>query len=91
MKSPFGADQWWTKDRTSKYASTRRLTSDLALKADETYELIAREYARDHATFDSDFADAWFKLVHRSADHPHQDDLENDSGFCTHFEFTSGR
>jgi len=45
------------------------------------------EYARDHAKFDSDFADAWYKLVHRSEDHPREDDLENDAGVCTEFEF----
>jgi len=87
VKSPFGADQWWTADRKSNYANTRRLTSDVSLAADGTYRRIAQEYLNDHAKFDSNFADAWFKLVHRSADHPHQDDLERDVRFCTHFEF----
>jgi len=87
VKSPSGADQWWTADRSSKYAQTRRLTADVALVADETYKAIALEYAHDHEKFDSDFADAWYKLAHRSADHPHEDDLEKDAGVCTHFEF----
>jgi len=90
VKSPSGADQWWTADRSSKYAQTRRLTADVALVADETYKAIALEYAHDHEKFDSDFADAWYKLVHRSADHPHEDDLEKDAEVCTHFEFLTG-
>jgi len=87
VKSAYGNDQWWTSDRTSTYSHTRRLTADVAIVTDEIYYKIAREYARDHKTFDSDFADAWYKLVHRSADHPHEDDLEKDAEMCTHFEF----
>lgn len=87
VKSPFGNDQWRTADRGSKYSQTRRLTADLAVAADETYRAIAVEYAADHQKFDSEFADAWYKLIHRSADHPHEDDLERDAGVCTHFEF----
>jgi len=87
VKSAYGNDQWWTANRSSKYSHTRRLTSDMSMVADDTYRQVALEYARNHAQFDSDFADAWYKLVHRSADHPHQDDLENDAGKCTHFEF----
>eukprot|EP00931_Biecheleriopsis_adriatica_P063545 TRINITY_DN384_c0_g1_i5.p1 TRINITY_DN384_c0_g1~~TRINITY_DN384_c0_g1_i5.p1 ORF type:complete len:523 (+),score=97.83 TRINITY_DN384_c0_g1_i5:63-1631(+) len=86
-KSPFGADQWRTTNRSSIYAHTMRLTSDLALMNDVTYREIAMAYANDHAAFDSDFADAWYKLVHRSADHPNEDDLERESGMCTLFEF----
>jgi len=86
-KSPVGNDQWWTTDRTGKYANTMRLTSDIALKVDPTYRSIAEEYLNDHDKFDSDFADAWFKLVHRSAEHPGKDDLENDAGVCTDFSF----
>eukprot|EP00928_Gymnodinium_smaydae_P041601 TRINITY_DN28132_c0_g1_i1.p1 TRINITY_DN28132_c0_g1~~TRINITY_DN28132_c0_g1_i1.p1 ORF type:complete len:505 (+),score=56.69 TRINITY_DN28132_c0_g1_i1:46-1560(+) len=86
-KSPFGKDQWWTKDRSSAYANTRRLTTDLALMADDTYRQIATEYANDHHKFDEDFTDAWFKLMHRSENHPHEDDLEKDAGVCTNFEF----
>lgn len=71
VKSPFGNDQWWTSNRKSRHSNTRRLTADMSLVADETYKLIAREYANDHALFDTDFAAAWYKLVHRSEDHPH--------------------
>ena len=82
-----GNDQWWTKNRSSLHANTQRLTSDLAIVSDDVYRAVAAEYAKDHDKFDSDFADAWHKLVHRSADHPHQDDLEKDIGICTEFEF----
>lgn len=44
----------------------------------------------DHGLFDADFADAWFKLIHRSAAHPKDDDLEKDAGKCTDFGFASG-
>lgn len=87
VKSAHGNDQWWTSDRTSKYSHTRRLTADMSLAADETYRKIVIEYAHDHEKFDSEFADAWHKLVHRSTDHPHENDLEKDAGLCTHFEF----
>merc|ERR1712176_1125939 len=76
-------------DRNSTYANTMRLTADLALVEDEIYREIATAYWHDHELFDSDFAAAWFKLVHRSGDHPHEDDLEKDAGLCTHFDFTS--
>jgi catalase-peroxidase len=88
-KSPFGNDQWQTEDRSSTFKHTFRLTADMALVADEAYRAVALEYAKDHAKFDSDFADAWFKLVHRSADHPHPDDLEHDAGVCTDFNFAA--
>ena len=84
----YGNDQWHTRDRSSKFSKTMRLTADVSLIADPAYLQIVEEYASDHAKFDSDFADAWFKLVHRSEDHPHQDDLEKDASFCTSFEFT---
>eukprot|EP00438_Fugacium_kawagutii_P009420 Skav202031 [mRNA] locus=scaffold1138:217085:218356:- [translate_table: standard] len=87
VKSPFGADQWRTKNRQSTYASTMRLTADLSLVHDETYAAIVKEYAADHDKFDSDFADAWYKLVHRSQDNPNENDLERKVGVCTHFEF----
>jgi catalase (peroxidase I) len=87
VKSAYGNDQWYTTNRTSKYSHTRRLTADMAMVNDKIYKQIATEYAHNHQKFDSDFADAWYKLVHRSGDHPHEDDLERDSGVCTHFEF----
>jgi len=88
-RSESGNDQWWTADRNSTYADTMRLTSDLALVEDETYRELATAYRLDHALFDSEFAAAWYKLVHRSEDHPHEDDLEKDAGICTQFEFVS--
>jgi len=88
-RSESGNDQWWTTDRNSTYADTMRLTADMALVEDKIYKEIAVAYRHDHELFDSDFAAAWYKLVHRSGDHPHQDDLEKDAGICTHFEFTS--
>lgn len=88
-KSPYGADQWHTRNESSKFARTMRLTADVSLVADKIYRPIVEEYAADHAQFDADFADAWFKLVHRSEDHPHKDDLEKDAGVCTSFEFTT--
>merc|ERR1712048_354857 len=84
-----GNDQWWTADRNSTYANTMRLTSDLALIEDEIYREIATAYRQDHELFDADFSAAWYKLVHRSEDHPHEDDLEKDAGRCPHFEFVS--
>lgn len=88
-KSPFGADQWRTRDQNSKFANTRRLTTDVALAKDSEYMKIASTYRHDHAKFDSDFAHAWFKLMHRSGEHPHEKDLEQDAGICTNFEFVS--
>jgi catalase (peroxidase I) len=86
-RSESGNDQWWTTDRNSTYANTMRLTSDLALVEDDTYREIATAYRRNHELFDSEFEAAWYKLVHRSEDHPHEDDLEKDAGICTQFEF----
>lgn len=90
-KSPFGNDQWWTTDRSSKYAHTMRLTSDVAFITDPVYREIALEYSKDHARFDSDFADAWYKLMHRSGEHPGADDLEKEVGMCTYFEFLDNK
>jgi len=87
VKSPSGNDQWWTSSRNSTYAHTRRLTADMSMVADEIYRKVSMEYRDNHTKFDSDFAAAWYKLVHRSADHPQEDDLEHDAGVCTHFEF----
>jgi catalase (peroxidase I) len=87
VKSPYGNDQWWTSDRSSKYANVRRLTADMSLVSDAIYREVAMEYAKDHKAFDSDFADAWYKLVHRSGDHPDADDLEKDAGVCTDFDW----
>jgi catalase (peroxidase I) len=88
VKSPSGNDQWRaTNPSGSNHSKLYRLTSDLALIHDDTYQSVAMEYRQDHAKFDSDFADAWYKLVHRSAYHPREDDLETDAGVCTSFDF----
>ena len=76
------------KNRQSVYASTMRLTADLSLVNDETYAAIVKEYAAGPWTvLIRDFADAWYKLVHRSEDNPHENDLEQKFNVCTHFEF----
>jgi catalase (peroxidase I) len=87
VKSPYGNDQWWTVNRTSEFASVRRLTTDLAMVADDAYRAISLDFADNPSKFDLEFANAWFKLVHRSAYHPHEDDLEKDASVCTNFEF----
>lgn len=86
-KSPEGNDQWEAKDTSSPHAKTFRLTADLAMIADPKYKEWAQKYHEDHALFDGDFADAWFKLMHRSGAHPQDDDLEKDANTCTSFDF----
>jgi len=86
-KSPDEYDQWGTLDKQSKFSKTMRLTSDLALINDDIYLEWVKKYNNDHELFDNDFAKAWFKLMHRSEDHPGDDDLEKDANKCTTFEF----
>jgi len=86
-KSPEGYDQWGTKNSTSPFAATFRLTADLALVSDPIYKEWVTKYHEDHALFDSDFAKAWFKLMHRSADHPEENQLEREAKKCTTFDF----
>jgi len=88
-KSPDGLDQWNTASPNSKYAKTFKLTSDLALAADPVYREWVIHYNNNPEQFDKDYADAWYKLVHRSGGHPHEDDLEKDAGKCTAFEFVN--
>ena len=88
-KSPDGADQWGTKDSKSPYATTVRLTADLALITDPVYKKWAVKYQKNHKLFDKAFAKAWFKLTHRSQNHPLDDDLEKDAKKCTNFDFQS--
>merc|ERR1712137_1011322 len=91
VKSPYGNDQWWTSNRSSRFSRTRRLTADMGMVNDAVYREIAQQYAENHTLFDSEFADAWYKMVHRSEDHPHENDLELDADRCTHFEFLEER
>jgi catalase-peroxidase len=86
-KSPEGNDQWGTKNSTSPFATTFRLTADLALVSDPIYKKWVIKYHKNHTLFDHDFARAWFKLMHRSTDHPEDDDLEMDANKCTTFDF----
>jgi len=86
-KSPFGNDQWIPKDPNSPYKGTMRLTADMGFKFDPIYRAIAEELNANHTLFDSEFAEAWRMLVHRSLDHPGVDDLEKDFHKCTDFNF----
>lgn len=88
-KSPDGFDQWNTASPNSKYAKTFKLTSDLSLAVDPIYREWVVHYQKNPDLFDKDYADAWYKLVHRSGGHPHEDDLEKDAGKCTSFDFVS--
>lgn len=90
-KSPDGQDQWGTKDSNSPFANTFRLTADLALVEDPAYKKWAIKYDKDHELFDNDWAAAWFKLTHRSGEHPQEDDLEKDANKCTRFAFLRRR
>merc|ERR1711991_989148 len=64
---PGGHWQWRTVDPSSPYASTMRLTSDLALLEDSSYAAISREFAQDQHKLDIAFAEAWYKLVTQGA------------------------
>ncbi|MBK8816889.1 MAG: catalase/peroxidase HPI [Methylococcaceae bacterium] len=75
-KSPAGATQWIPKDEAAAnlvpdaHDKTKRhapimLTTDLALKADPSYEKIARRFLENPKEFELAFAKAWFKLTHR--------------------------
>jgi catalase-peroxidase len=50
---------------TSKRQWTMMLTTDLALKADPTYEPIARRFHENPDQLSEAFAKAWYKLLHR--------------------------
>merc|ERR1711957_526456 len=84
--SPEGNDQWGAKDGKGKFGTTFRLTADLALIADPVYKQWVDNYHKDRKLFDSDFAKAWFKLMHRSESHPKDNDLEMDAAKCTLFD-----
>ena len=76
VKSPAGAWQWIPADPAAQDAvpdahdPSRRhrpimLTTDIALKADSVYELIARRFREHPDQLAEAFAAAWFKLLHR--------------------------
>jgi len=75
-KSPAGATQWIPKDESAatlvpdahdkdKRHAPIMLTTDLALKADPSYEKIAKRFLDNPKEFELAFAKAWFKLTHR--------------------------
>ncbi|ESS69563.1 catalase-peroxidase KatG [Methyloglobulus morosus KoM1] len=75
-KSPAGATQWIPKDGAAanlvpdahdkdKRHAPIMLTTDLALKADPSYEKIAKRFLDNPKEFELAFAKAWFKLTHR--------------------------
>ncbi|PVH96468.1 heme peroxidase [Periconia macrospinosa] len=71
--SPAGAHQFEALDGTVDYpnpfnSSFRRasmLVSDLALREDPDYAVIAKAWSEDFTSFTNAFAAAWFKLTHR--------------------------
>ena len=75
-KSPAGASQWRPKVLSastmtldaadpSKTHPLMMFTTDLALKMDPAYRVIALRYKNDPTAFDKAWAAAWFKLIHR--------------------------
>ncbi len=74
--SPAGAKQWRPMDRAADHAvpdahdpakrhPPMMLTTDLALRFDPAYAVIARRFHDDPGQFAAAFAKAWFKLLHR--------------------------
>lgn len=75
-KSPAGAIQWIpannqaanlvpdAHDKTKRHAPMM-FTTDLALKFDPAYKVIAERFLKNPEEFDKAFAKAWFKLTHR--------------------------
>ena len=72
--SPAGAKQWIAKDAPemipdahdpSKKRKPTMLTTDIALRADPSYEKISRKFLAEPDYFADAFARAWYKLTHR--------------------------
>ncbi len=74
--SPAGAHQWIPTDAAaaslvpdahdaSKRHAPIMLTTDLSLRMDPAYAVIARRFHADPTAFSEAFARAWFKLTHR--------------------------
>ncbi|MCX7965897.1 MAG: catalase/peroxidase HPI [Syntrophorhabdaceae bacterium] len=72
--SPAGKKQWVAKNAPpiipdahdpNKKHPPMMLTADLALRFDPEYAKIARRFLENPKEFESAFAKAWFKLVHR--------------------------
>jgi catalase-peroxidase len=73
-QSPAGANQWVAKDAEhvvpdpisgEKKYRPRMLTTDLAMRFDPEFEVIARRWKDNPAELQDAFARAWFKLTHR--------------------------
>ncbi len=73
-QSPAGANQWVATNDDAKPVrnahddgtqTPRMLTSDLALKTDETYDEISQRFKENPDQFRLAFAKAWYKLLHR--------------------------
>jgi len=75
-KSPAGATQWVPKEEVAAnlvpdaHDATKRhppmmFTTDLALKFDPSYRVIAQRFREHPEAFQQAFAKAWFKLTHR--------------------------
>ena len=72
--SPAGAKQWVANDApemipdahdSSKMRKPTMLTTDIALRADPSYEKISRRFLAEPDYFADAFARAWYKLTHR--------------------------
>ncbi|MEC8243747.1 MAG: catalase/peroxidase HPI [Verrucomicrobiota bacterium] len=72
--SPAGAKQWIANDAPdiipdahdpAKKRKPTMLTSDIALRADPSYEKISRRFLAEPDYFADAFARAWYKLTHR--------------------------
>ena len=72
--SPAGAKQWVANDApemipdahdSSKMRKPTMLTTDIALRADPSYEKISRKFLAEPDYFADAFARAWYKLTHR--------------------------
>ncbi|MDR3615293.1 MAG: catalase/peroxidase HPI [Candidatus Obscuribacterales bacterium] len=75
-KSPAGAIQWEPKDKAAitlvpdAFDPTKKhppmmFTTDLAIKFDPAYSVIAKRFKENPEEFKLAFAKAWFKLTHR--------------------------
>jgi catalase-peroxidase len=75
-KSPAGAIQWEPKDKAAaslvpdahdptKKHPPMMFTTDLAIKFDPAYSVIAKRFKENPEEFKLAFAKAWFKLTHR--------------------------
>jgi catalase-peroxidase len=80
-KGPGGAWQWRPVDEdaidaapdahdASEERTPMMLTTDIALKQDEDYREVAREFQENPMAFGMAFAKAWYKLTHRDMGPP---------------------